>query len=322
MPYTAIDRTPGFASFRCADAQEQAEVLLGWNQEYYQLSRGAFAGEVQAVRIDGTFVFIESANRLLLQRGNLCPGAVGIAVPLKLGGSARFCGRPSALDEVYVYSGRNGFEFCSPADHQVAGIALTPQDAQSLSLQTSGARLALDLTLRAHTRSALPDALQATRRFVTEVVRAQARQPVLLEHAHARAALKDALLANLVALFAVNAEQDSTAPELGARWQLVSRARERIAASPGDPVTVAELCNTFGVSRRTLQYCFQDVLGISPLNYLRAIRLNGARKALRTASSVTAAALDWGFWHLGQFATDYRAMFGERPSETFRRHHA
>jgi AraC family ethanolamine operon transcriptional activator len=321
MPYSAVGKTPGFASFQCADAQEQAEVLLGWNQEYYQLSRGAFAGEVLALRLDGTYVFIESANRLLLQRGYLSPGAVGIAVPLKLGGTARFCGRPSSLDEVYVYSGRGGFEFCSPADHRVAGIALTPEDAQSLSLQASGGRLAPDLTRRAHTRAAAPASLQATRRFVTELVQARAAQPALLEHAHARAALKDALLANLVALFDAETAPAHEAPELRTRWQLVSRARDRIAASPGDPVTVADLCNSLGVSRRTLQYCFQDVLGISPLNYLRAIRLNGVRKALRSAPSVTAAALDWGFWHLGQFATDYRLMFGERPSETFRRHH-
>ncbi|CAG9232914.1 hypothetical protein BVI1335_880001 [Burkholderia vietnamiensis] len=26
----------------------------------------------------------------------------------------------------------------------------------------------------------------------------------------------------------------------------------------------------------------------------------------------------WGFWHLSQFATDYRRMFGKRPSETLR----
>jgi AraC-like DNA-binding protein len=34
---------------------------------------------------------------------------------------------------------------------------------------------------------------------------------------------------------------------------------------------------------------------------------------------VTAVALRWGFGHLGQFAADYRARFGELPSETLRR---
>lgn len=322
MQQPAADLVQSLASFRCMDAQEQAAVLHGWNQEYCQLSRGPFRGEVHAISLDGAYVFLESANRSLLQRGSLAPGAVGVAVPVKLGGEARFCGRPCALDEVYIYSGRNGFEFCSPADHQVAGIALTPEDAVLLSLQAAGPRFSPRLADRAHTRSAPPGALQTVRRFVTGLVDAQAATPTLLDHRNARAALKDSLLASLVELLSGDAPQEPPAIEIRSRWQLVARARERIAASPGDPVTVAELCAGLQVSRRTLQYCFQDVLGISPLGYLRAVRLNGVRKALRTAPSVTEAALDWGFWHLGQFAGDYREMFGERPSETFRRYHA
>jgi AraC family transcriptional regulator, ethanolamine operon transcriptional activator len=35
---------------------------------------------------------------------------------------------------------------------------------------------------------------------------------------------------------------------------------------------------------------------------------------------VTQAASQWGFWHLGYFSRDYRKMFGELPSQTFRRY--
>ncbi|MCK5375915.1 MAG: helix-turn-helix domain-containing protein, partial [Acidobacteria bacterium] len=31
---------------------------------------------------------------------------------------------------------------------------------------------------------------------------------------------------------------------------------------------------------------------------------------------VTDVANNWGFWHMGQFAADYRKMFGELPSQT------
>ncbi len=86
------------------------------------------------------------------------------------------------------------------------------------------------------------------------------------------------------------------------------------------PVGVPELCEQLHVSRRTLQYCFQDVLGMAPATYLRTLRLNGARRDLcgRAAGSVQDVAEAWGFWHLSQFATDYRRLFGKRPSETLR----
>ena len=54
--------------------------------------------------------------------------------------------------------------------------------------------------------------------------------------------------------------------------------------------------------------------------YLKALRLNGVRKALSAAERdrmrIIDVAMDWGFEHMGHFAADYRAMFGERPSET------
>ncbi|MFL9946155.1 helix-turn-helix domain-containing protein [Paraburkholderia agricolaris] len=68
---------------------------------------------------------------------------------------------------------------------------------------------------------------------------------------------------------------------------------------------------------------FPTVLASTPGSYLRAMRLNGVRRDLvstqggapRTVQSVAA---DWGFWHLSQFATDYRKLFGKRPSESLR----
>ena len=84
-----------------------------------------------------------------------------------------------------------------------------------------------------------------------------------------------------------------------------------------------ELCERLHVSRRTLQYCFEDVLGISPMQYLRVIRLNGARRELRQsmpdAQTVGEVAAHWGFWHLSQFSSDYRKLFGQSPSQSLRR---
>ena len=74
-----------------------------------------------------------------------------------------------------------------------------------------------------------------------------------------------------------------------------------------------------GVQTCALPISFHRILGISPLAYLRAIRLGAVRQALKTASSVTEAATDMGFWHFGHFAKDYQAMFGELPSHTHKR---
>jgi AraC family transcriptional regulator, ethanolamine operon transcriptional activator len=88
-------------------------------------------------------------------------------------------------------------------------------------------------------------------------------------------------------------------------------------------VHVSDLCRAAGVSERTLEYAFKDVVGLSPVAYLTRLRLHRVRAALvagRPGSTrVSAEALRWGFWHFGEFSRAYRRCFGESPSETLRR---
>jgi AraC-like DNA-binding protein len=85
---------------------------------------------------------------------------------------------------------------------------------------------------------------------------------------------------------------------------------------------LSELCATANVSERTLQYAFHDIMGMSPLTYLHRLRLHRAREELRKAKSdsttVTDVAMNWGFWHFGEFSRAYKNCFGELPSRTLK----
>ena len=82
-----------------------------------------------------------------------------------------------------------------------------------------------------------------------------------------------------------------------------------------------ELCRAAGVSLRTLEYAFRERLGMTPVQYLKVYRLNQVRRMLRQGEtrSVVDAANAWGFWHMGKFAADYRAVYGLNPSGDLRR---
>ncbi|SQB09101.1 transcriptional regulator EutR [Citrobacter koseri] len=87
--------------------------------------------------------------------------------------------------------------------------------------------------------------------------------------------------------------------------KLLSRAREYVLENMSEPLTVLDLCNQLHVSRRTLQNAFHAILGIGPNAWLKRIRLNAVRRELISpwsqSSTVKEAAMQWGFWHLGQF---------------------
>ena len=62
---------------------------------------------------------------------------------------------------------------------------------------------------------------------------------------------------------------------------------------------------------------------MGPIRYLWLRRMYLARRALIQAVlgtvSVTAVATEYGFWELGRFSIEYRALFGETPLVTLRR---
>jgi len=104
---------------------------------------------------------------------------------------------------------------------------------------------------------------------------------------------------------------------------LVERFEKAVRDTLGAPVGIQELCRTAGLNQRTLLRAMRAILGTTPCHHLRALRLAEARQALlcadTPASSVTEVALRYGFRELGRFAGEYRATFGESPSDTLRR---
>lgn len=109
----------------------------------------------------------------------------------------------------------------------------------------------------------------------------------------------------------------------GLRNRAIKQIKQYLDEFPNEPVMVSQLCKIARVSERSLQYAFLDHYGISPKTYLKNFRLNGVRRELwendPDFTKVNDVASLWGFWHMGQFAADYRKLFGELPSATLQR---
>jgi AraC family ethanolamine operon transcriptional activator len=145
--------------------------------------------------------------------------------------------------------------------------------------------------------------------------------PAVLGHRQAQDNLRESLLNRILGTLAPDCAGGRPHAHAG-RQQLVARAKDYIREHLDQTLTVADLCKALNVSRRTLQYSFEEVLDLNPVRYLLALRLNGARRDLKSAdpssASVQDIAASWGFWHLSRFSHYYKGMFGELPSETLR----
>ena len=152
------------------------------------------------------------------------------------------------------------------------------------------------------------------------------REPRRFDEGRAeRAAAQVELLETLLATLDTAGDFEPTRGERTRQAQsLVVRAAEEHALSRvGEPVQVTDLCRATGVSERSLEYAFKQVMGLTPVKYLLRLRLHRVRQALLAAShrtsTVAAEAMKWGFWHFGEFSRAYKECFGELPSDTLRR---
>ncbi|MBV8067003.1 MAG: helix-turn-helix domain-containing protein [Candidatus Eremiobacteraeota bacterium] len=140
-----------------------------------------------------------------------------------------------------------------------------------------------------------------------------------------RGSLVKALPGTLVPLLASVLEshphRSVEAPRSHTRRLSAVRACETyMRAHVDSTITLLDLSAISGMRSRSLINAFQAVTGLTPIDYLKRIRLNGVRRALRRSRKAHTRIIDvataWGFWHMGHFAADYRAMFGESPSST------
>jgi AraC-like DNA-binding protein len=102
----------------------------------------------------------------------------------------------------------------------------------------------------------------------------------------------------------------------------VRHAAAYIHSHSREVVGLDDMVRASGVSRRSLHAGFRKYYGVTPMVYLRNVRLDNARLVLKQQGvgnvSVTEVALDCGFNHLSKFAQAYKERFGALPSGTLR----
>ena len=297
---------------------EHARVQGNWDLEYVQLSEGVFSGLVDNIHLPQLTLVREALNVATRQRGRLNADTYGFA--LRDADSDDFFanGRRMSACDIMVGKG-DAIDITTPHHCVFSAMAVerslleplwegmyhkpvaTWMD-QHLVLETSPVKAAM-----------LRDKHLSVMKRASALIDRQAGLHTLLQ-------LRDDILAEW--LEAIPAQVDiSDLPTLKRRKQVVDLACERMMAQVDEPESLLSVCTHLGVSVRKLNYCFQDVLGISPNKYHKMLRLNGAHRDLMRPSangSVQDIAAKWGFWHLSQFARDYKRQFKVLPSETLR----
>jgi AraC-like DNA-binding protein len=159
-------------------------------------------------------------------------------------------------------------------------------------------------------------------RMVKFLLAEMGRTDLLFNHQHMIGELELALVKGLLLSQPHNYTHALTETMRPSFPHYLSRAKQFIHENASEDIALEDIERATGVSRKKLFDGFRDHLGYAPMAYLKKFRLEAVRHEIltdRSERNVSSIAMNWGFSHLGRFSADYRAFFGESPSQTLKR---
>lgn len=306
---------------RFRDAQLHAASVCEWNQTYNQITPGTLQSSLMQISTGRFHVFREYMNQRVVQHGEAPRGKLCFAIPTVMPGTARMQGRKASDNSVFVLQSGEEFMFHMPMNTDMLAITLEYEVFEGL-MAASMPPGSLDALLKQPVIQVPAERLNEIRYRLLAMFSHAVANPHLIATPASEKMLEHSMLSALLEL--VNDPGCDKNQRLSSSSQsfIVDKCHH-IAMSSGDmPVTVLDLCEKLRTSPRTIQNSFNAVAQTTPVDYLRSIRLNAVRRQLILTSplelSIGQAAANWGFFHLSHFATCYKSLFGELPSQTRR----
>jgi AraC-like DNA-binding protein len=296
-------KLPSFDSKRIDDIDAMAAAIVeGLSAEYVQLEARPFTGHWTVIRSADLVLQISREDIAVVRRLRVPDDRWAIVVPIAVPGSARWNACVMRPEDVLICSpGAECYAF-DPGGTRFAILSLGVDSASAHRLPA----LARDSAPSAIATLIEGDAFTLRNELLTVSSACRLpRTPIarILQVCLARAMPRARQIESFVG-----------------RSQIVRRAEDFFRHHVGEPVSIAQLSSIAGVSERSLRNAFYDVYTTSPKRYLKLWQLHQVRRALRSASgeddTVTDVATLHGFFELGRFAGEYKALFGEAPSQT------
>lgn len=304
------------------DVYQHAHSLQNWPQEYDQLSSGKFEGFLEDIQMDAVRVFRERMKQSVVQDTHTPMGKISMMIPHHVEPSdASEQARQIMSAGVTLLPYESDFSFVGPEELDYSIISIDHERlAELLSHETYTRLIGFKKSYGIKTAPAF---LVNLRQQLTELI--ESLKTVQQTASNAELILKateDKLIQLALTIYEADDKGNSQLKRLGNQHNyIVQRCHDYVASSEGSCASIVDICKALSIPHRTLNYSFHKATGTSPMQYLRAVKLNAARRELtKSYLPVTDIAANYGFFHMGYFSQEYRRLFGETPSMTRKRY--
>jgi len=302
------------------DIDEFNQATAAWQVDFQQLDRGSLKCDLIQVSSADVLLSHTAFGRKIDQQGTAPVGSFTFAVPTPEAPRIVWRSRVVPPGSMIIYRPGSEIDGASRPGFEVATVSVACEAFEAACRETGRPNL-IDFATRVDLVIPHPtvlarflSAMKLAARLAAEASSGASVPPNVVDLLSVLAPLAVKTLAS-----SRPAPAQKTHPD---RMRALSRALDFIHDHREEPITIKSLCDAAGVSERTLQYVFRERFDVTPKQFVTSNRLNAVRREfgrIGPSARITDIANRWGFWHMGQFAADYRRQFGELPSETLRR---
>lgn len=95
----------------------------------------------------------------------------------------------------------------------------------------------------------------------------------------------------------------------------IARSIEYLSSRLDEVVTIDEMAAQVGMSRAVLHRKFKQATSMSPIQFVKSMRLNSAAMKIASGVNVSTAAMDVGYISSSQFSREFKRMYGQSPKQ-------
>ncbi|MGR5414912.1 AraC family transcriptional regulator [Vibrio astriarenae] len=95
----------------------------------------------------------------------------------------------------------------------------------------------------------------------------------------------------------------------------IARSIDFLSLNLANNVTIDELASRVGMSRAVFHRKFKQATRMSPIQFMKAMRLNNAAMKIAAGMNVSEAAMAVGYVSSSQFSREFKRMYGQSPKQ-------
>jgi AraC family ethanolamine operon transcriptional activator len=302
---------------RVSHADEHGANFSGWRHEFIQMEPGRFEGLARELRFGGLQVFHDRVSRRVRYRGGAWERSRVFISFLPNCGPVHYGNRGIPPQTVLSHRWDEARRINLTSAFETVGMCVDEMlidELMGLHGQSSEGR-------RQRTRQLYvlrEGAGQRIQLKLLQLLDQIGRRSEVAENPLCRSLIIEDLLQSVASLMRPH-PQNYDKPKASVRAYIAYTAQQYIEENLATGLSMYELCSLLNVSRRAVEYAFQDIIGTSPKRYILAMRLARVRREILSGdpkASVSEIGERWGFFHLGRFGAAYKDFFGELPSKS------